>query len=106
MLPYPLENCVTYPILLPRISCTQVEEKKCMAVPRVSEGLLLTVNKCLVTFGDLECSESVLTLPRQGCPLLELRARSLYLILKASDRSRENLKHQKFFPTPFILDIQ
>jgi hypothetical protein len=54
--------------LLPRISCTQVEDKKCMAVPRVREGLLLTVNKCSVTFGDPECSETVLTLPRQACP--------------------------------------
>ena len=68
MLPYPLEKCVTYPILLPRISCTQVEDKKCMAVPRVREGLLLTVNKCSINFGDPECSETILTLPRQGCP--------------------------------------
>ena len=81
MLPYPLEKCVTYPILLPRISCTQVEDKKCMAVPRVREGLLLTVNKCSVTFGDPECSETVLTLPRQGCPSkVVFRIRILYFI--------------------------
>jgi len=68
MLPYPLEKCVTYPILLPRISCTQVEDKKCMAVPRVREGLLINTNKCSVTLGDPQCSETVLSLPRQACP--------------------------------------
>merc|ERR1711902_346166 len=78
MLPYPLEKCVTYPILLPRISCTQVEDKKCMAVPRVREGLLLTVNKCSVTFGDPECSETILTLPRQGCPSKMTNIKNIY----------------------------
>jgi len=78
MLPYPLEKCVTYPILLPRISCTQVEEKKCMAVPRVREGLLLTVNKCSVNIGDPECSETVLTLPRQGCPAKMTNIKNIY----------------------------
>jgi len=78
MLPYPLEKCVTYPILLPRISCTQVEEKKCMAVPRVREGLLLTVNKCSVNIADPECSETVLTLPRQGCPAKMTNIKNIY----------------------------
>jgi len=78
MLPYPLEKCVTYPILLPRISCTQVEDKKCMAVPRVRKGLLLTVNKCSVNFGDPECSETVLTLPRQGCPSKMTNIKNIY----------------------------
>ena len=68
MLPYPLEKCVTYPILLPRVTCTQVEDKKCMAVPVVKEGLPITVDKCTVSLGDPECSETVLSLPRQACP--------------------------------------
>ena len=94
MLPYPLEKCVTYPILLPRISCTQVEDKKCMAVPRVREGLLLTVNKCSVTFGDPECSETVLTLPRQGCPskvFIIYILSFMQLVLFADDKYQEYL---------------
>ena len=68
LLPYPDEKCVNNPVLLPRLSCQQVEDRHCMAVPVVREGLSISVTKCEVNYKDEECLESVLSLPRQACP--------------------------------------
>ena len=67
-LPYPEEKCVNNPVLLPRVSCQQVEDRHCMAAPVVEEGLQITVTKCAVTYEDEECLETALALPRQACP--------------------------------------
>ena len=67
-LPYPEEKCVNNPVLLPRVSCQQVEDRHCMAAAVVKEGLQITVTKCAVTYEDEECLETALALPRQACP--------------------------------------
>ena len=68
LLPYPDEKCVNTPVLLPRVSCQQVEDRHCMAIPVVREGLDISITKCGVTYEDEECLESALSLPRQACP--------------------------------------
>ena len=55
-------NTVSIHILL------QVEDRHCMKVPVVREGLDITLSKCNVEYNDNECLEIVLTLPRQACP--------------------------------------
>ena len=68
LLPYPDEKCVNTPVLLPRVSCQQVEDRHCMAIPVVREGLDISITKCGVTYEDEERLESALSLPRQACP--------------------------------------
>lgn len=68
VLPVPEDSCVNSPVLLPRIHCEQVEERHCMAVPVVREGLQVAVSKCAVSYTGEECLQHSLELPRQACP--------------------------------------
>ena len=84
VLPVPEDSCVNSPVLLPRIQCEQVsgatcntlvtrdtwqvEERHCMAVPVVREGLQVAVSKCAVSYTGEECLQHSLELPRQACP--------------------------------------
>ena len=96
LLPYPDEKCVNSPVLLPRVSCQQVEDRHCMAVPVVREGLTISVTKCGVTYEDEECLESTLSLPRQACPtkvgLDSARGNGLLYLSLLDDEHQERLR--------------
>ena len=77
-LPRPAEKCVNRPILLPRVSCKQVEERRCMKVPVVQEGLMVNIEKCSVTYDQEECVQVRLDLPRQACPSKMTNVKNIY----------------------------
>jgi len=66
-LPQPIETCITKPVLLPRIECDQVREKRCMAVPVAEERKGVKLHKCTIEQGSPDCQDSYIQLPRQAC---------------------------------------
>jgi len=67
-LPQPGETCIIKQVLLPRVKCQQVRERRCMLSPQVKPGPPVKIDKCSVELGEEECSEVILQLPRQKCP--------------------------------------
>jgi len=67
-LPQPEETCIIKQVVLPRVECQQVKERRCMLVPEVQDGPEIKIDKCTVEVGDETCSEVILQLPRQKCP--------------------------------------
>jgi len=67
-LPQPEQTCIIKQVLLPRVECQQVKERRCMLVPRAMPGPEVKIDKCSVEVGEPQCSEVILQLPRQKCP--------------------------------------
>merc|ERR1712027_191375 len=67
-LPTPEETCIIKQVLLPRVECQQVKERRCMLAPEVVPGQKVKIDKCSVKVGEPQCSEVILQLPRQKCP--------------------------------------
>jgi len=64
--PEPIKTCVNKPISLPRISCEDLSEEKCITVPAVEDDSE-TVEKCVTGLTDPTCVAVELTLPKQVC---------------------------------------
>ena len=64
--PEPIKTCVNKPISLPRISCEDLTENKCITVPEV-ETVTESVDKCVAGLGAPDCQAVELTLPKQVC---------------------------------------
>jgi len=66
-LPKPVDTCIIKDIVLPRVKCQKVSEKRCHHVPKVVPGESILLEKCSVSVEGESCSETVLKLPRQAC---------------------------------------
>merc|ERR1719450_283603 len=64
--PEPIKTCVNKPISLPRISCEDLSEEKCITVPSI-EVVSETFSKCETVLGAPNCVNVQLTLPKQVC---------------------------------------
>ena len=64
--PEPKKTCVDKPISLPRVSCEDIVENKCIQVPEVEDSSV-TVDKCTYGLGEPACQKVELTLPKQVC---------------------------------------
>merc|ERR1712200_303256 len=64
--PEPIKTCVNKPISLPRISCEDLAEEKCITVPEV-EDVTEAAEKCVTGLTDPACQGVELTLPKQVC---------------------------------------
>jgi len=64
--PEPIKTCVQKPIDLPRITCEDLTEEKCITVPEVQEAIA-TVDKCITQLAAPACQQVELTLPKQVC---------------------------------------
>jgi len=64
--PEPIKTCVNKPISLPRISCEDLTEERCITVPEV-EDVSETFEKCVTVLGEPACQAVELTLPKQVC---------------------------------------
>merc|ERR1712001_215909 len=64
--PEPEKACVNKPIALPRISCEDLSEEKCIPVPKVEDDVEL-VDKCVTVLTDPDCQAVEPTLPKQSC---------------------------------------
>merc|ERR1712045_527908 len=64
--PEPIKTCVNKPISLPRISCEDLSEEKCITVPEV-EDVTETFEKCITQLAAPSCQAVELTLPKQVC---------------------------------------
>merc|ERR1711872_913594 len=62
--PEPIKTCVNKPISLPRISCEDLSEEKCITVPEV-EVVSETFEKCVTALAAPACQAVELTLPKQ-----------------------------------------
>ncbi|CAB4068621.1 unnamed protein product [Lepeophtheirus salmonis] len=62
----PIKSCVNKPISLPRVSCSDIQEEKCIIVPEVQDSVQ-TVEKCSTRLGAPSCQKIELTLPKQVC---------------------------------------
>jgi len=64
--PSPVKSCSDKPISLPRVSCEDLIENKCITVPDVKEEVK-SVEKCEVSLAEPSCQYVDLTLPKQVC---------------------------------------
>ena len=64
--PEPIKACVNKPISLPRISCEDLSQQKCITVPSI-EVVTETFSKCVTALGAPNCVTVELTLPKQVC---------------------------------------
>ena len=64
--PEPIKTCVNKPIYLPRISCEDLTEEKCITVPEVEDSTE-TSEKCITQLAAPACQNVELTLPKQVC---------------------------------------
>ena len=64
--PEPVKACVNKPIALPRISCEDLSEEKCITVPKVEDDVE-EMDKCVTVLADSDCQAVELTLPKQSC---------------------------------------
>jgi len=64
--PEPIKTCVNKPISLPRISCEDLTEEKCITVPSIIE-VSETFEKCVTALTAPACQNVELTLPKQVC---------------------------------------
>jgi len=64
--PVPEMKCVNKPILLPRITCEDITEEKCITVPEVAEDEE-AIEKCVTKLATPNCQTVDLTLPKQVC---------------------------------------
>jgi len=66
-LPQPYDTCITKEILLPRVKCQQVSEKRCTTVAKTFQADDIDIDKCKVELGQEQCQQTTLKLPRQAC---------------------------------------
>jgi len=64
--PSPIKSCSNKPITIPRVTCEDVIEEKCITVPDVKEETE-KVEKCEVSLAEPKCQYIDLTLPKQVC---------------------------------------
>jgi len=64
--PEPIKTCVNKPINLPRISCEDLSEEKCITVPEI-DPVTETFEKCITGLVAPACQNVELTLPKQVC---------------------------------------
>jgi len=64
--PSPVKSCSDKPISIPRVSCEDLIENKCITVPDVKEEVK-SVEKCEVVLAEPSCQYVDLTLPKQVC---------------------------------------
>merc|ERR1712141_596024 len=64
--PEPIKTCVNKPISLPRVSCADLTEDKCIVVPEIMEDIA-SVEKCDTQLAAPNCNAVELTLPKQVC---------------------------------------
>ena len=64
--PEPIKTCVDKPISLPRISCADLSEEKCITVPEVEDDIAV-IAKCITQLAAPACQNVELTLPKQVC---------------------------------------
>lgn len=64
--PEPKKTCVDKPISLPRVTCGDITEEKCIQVPEIEESSV-DVEKCTYALGKAACIDVELTLPKQVC---------------------------------------
>merc|ERR1712106_892786 len=64
--PTPVKSCSDKPITIPRVSCEDLTEHKCITVPDVKDEIK-KVEKCKVLLAEPSCQEVSLTLPKQVC---------------------------------------
>merc|ERR1711887_24892 len=79
-LPKPVETCINKQVLLPRLECQKVYERRCMLVPRTHPGPTVKLDKCSIVVGDPTCTDTVLQLPRQGCLQKLTKLRTVYQV--------------------------
>merc|ERR1712215_532301 len=79
-LPKPVETCINKQVLLPRLECDKVHERRCMLVPRTHPGPTVKLDKCSIVVGDPTCTDTVLQLPRQGCLQKLTKLRTVYQV--------------------------
>lgn len=54
--PQPIKTCVNKPISLPRVSCADLKEEKCITVPEVEDDVEV-VAKCQTQLGEPACQK-------------------------------------------------
>lgn len=64
--PEPIKTCVNKPISLPRVSCEDLSEERCITVPEVEDDVE-SVEKCQTQLAAPACQKVELTLPKQVC---------------------------------------
>jgi hypothetical protein len=64
--PMPIKTCVNKPISLPRVSCEDLSEERCITVPEVMDDSE-AVEKCVTQLTAPDCQTIELTLPKQVC---------------------------------------
>lgn len=64
--PEPIKTCVDKPISLPRVSCADLTEEKCITVPEVEDDVEV-VAKCQTQLAAPACQKVTLELPKQVC---------------------------------------
>jgi len=64
--PEPMKECVNKPITLPRVTCEDIMEKKCIVVPEIMDDIEM-VEKCETMLAAPKCQILELSLPKQVC---------------------------------------
>ena len=64
--PEPMKKCMDKPISLPRVSCEDITEEKCIMVPEVMDDIEM-VEKCVTMLAAPACEMVELSLPKQVC---------------------------------------
>jgi len=64
--PEPMMDCKQKPITIPRVTCEDVTEERCILVPEIMNDIVM-IEKCEVYLGSPSCQVMELTLPKQVC---------------------------------------
>jgi len=64
--PEPVEECMQKTIIIPRVTCEDVTEERCIMVPEIMDDMEM-VEKCEVTIGSPSCQVMEVALPKQVC---------------------------------------
>jgi len=64
--PEPVEECMQKTIIIPKVTCEDVTEKRCVMVPEIMDDMEM-VEICEVTLGPPSCQAMEVVLPKQVC---------------------------------------
>merc|ERR1712200_101127 len=64
--PVPEKMCENRPVMLPRVKCEEVVEKRCFQLPSADLDST-TLEKCSTQLGSPKCRQVPVKLPRQVC---------------------------------------
>merc|ERR1711970_1561792 len=64
--PVPEKQCENRPVMLPRVKCEEVVEKRCFQLPSADLDST-TLEKCSTQLGAPKCRQVPVKLPRQVC---------------------------------------